>query len=135
MPPSINTIQSWQGRTMVDPAGDKLGTIDAIYLDDETGQPEWATVASGLFTAKTAFVPLAQARDTGDSVQVPYDKQQVKNAPTMQADGQLSQDEEAELYRHYGLHYSEHRSDSGLPDGADHMVGRDVSGPTTSVAR
>jgi uncharacterized protein (TIGR02271 family) len=42
--PSIETVQSWQGRTMVDPAGDKLGTIDAIYLDDEAGQPEWATV-------------------------------------------------------------------------------------------
>ena len=95
--PSIDTAQSWQGRTMVDPAGDKLGTIDAIYLDDETGQPEWATVTSGLFTATTAFVPLAQAQDTGDSVQVPYDKDQVKNAPTMQADGSLSQDEEAEL--------------------------------------
>jgi uncharacterized protein (TIGR02271 family) len=113
----IDTVQRWQGRTMVDLAGDKLGTIDAIYLDDETGQPEWATVTSGLFTAKTAFVPLAQAQDTGDSVQVPYDKDQVKNAPTMQADGNLSQDEEAELYRHYGLDYSEHRSDSGLPAG------------------
>jgi uncharacterized protein (TIGR02271 family) len=140
--PSIETAQSWQGRTMVDPAGDKLGTIDAIYLDDETGQPEWATVTSGLFTAKIAFVPLAQAQDTGDSVQVPYDKQQVKNAPTMQADGQLSQDEEAELYRHYGLDYSEHRSDSGLPAGtADDRtdvdrdtVGRDTSGPTTDQA-
>jgi uncharacterized protein (TIGR02271 family) len=153
MPPSIETVQSWQGRTMVDPAGDKLGTIDAIYLDDETGQPEWATVTSGLFTAKTAFVPLAQAQDTGDSVQVPYDKQQVKNAPTMRADGQLSQDDEAELYRHYGLDYSEHRSDSGLPAGTgqdvdprdrdrdgvyddvqDHAVGRDTSGPTTDDA-
>ena len=41
--PSLETAQNWQGRTMVDPAGDKLGTIDAIYLDDETGQPEWAT--------------------------------------------------------------------------------------------
>jgi uncharacterized protein (TIGR02271 family) len=140
--PSIETVQSWQGRTMVDPAGDKLGTIDAIYLDDETGQPEWATVTSGLFSAKTAFVPLAQAQDTGDSVQVPYDKQQVKNAPTMEADGQLSQDEEAELYRHYGLDYGEHRSDSGLPAGtADDRtdvdrdtVGRDVSGPTTDEA-
>jgi uncharacterized protein (TIGR02271 family) len=147
MPPSIETAQAWQGRTMVDPAGDKLGTIDAIYIDDETGQPEWATVASGLFTAKTAFVPLAQAQDTGDSVQVPYDKQQVKNAPTMRAEGQLSQDDEAELYRHYGLDYSEHRSDSGLPAGErdrdgdgvydevpDTAVGRDTSGPTTDDA-
>ena len=115
--PSIETVRSWQGRTMVDPAGDKLGTIDAIYLDDETGQPEWATVTSGLFTAKAAFVPLAQAQDLGDSVQVPYDKQQVSDAPSPQADGSLSQDEEAALYRHYGLDYSEHRSDSGLPAG------------------
>jgi uncharacterized protein (TIGR02271 family) len=124
---------------MVDPAGDKLGTIDAIYLDDETGQPEWATVTSGLFAAKTAFVPLGQAQDTGDSVQVPYDKDQVKNAPTMEADGSLSQDDEAELYRHYGLDYSEHRSDSGLPAGTpdktrDDTVGRDTSGPTTDQA-
>jgi uncharacterized protein (TIGR02271 family) len=147
MPPSIDTVQSWQGRTMVDPAGDKLGTIDAIYLDDETGQPEWATVTTGLFTAKTTFVPLAQAQATGDSVQVPYDKAQVKDAPNMAADGQLSQDEEAELYRHYGLDYSEHRSDSGLPAGEhgrdrdgiyddvqDTAVGRDTSGPTTDDA-
>jgi len=124
---------------MVDPAGDKLGTIDAIYLDDETGQPEWATVTRGLFSAKAAFVPLAQAQDMGDSVQVPYDKQQVTDAPSPQADGQLSQDEEAELYRHYGLDYSEHRSNSGLPAGTaddtqDDTVGRDTSGPTTDQA-
>jgi len=141
MPPSIDTVQSWQGRTMVDPAGDKLGTIDAIYLDNETGQPEWATVTRGLFSAKAAFVPLAQAQDMGDSVQVPYDKQQVTDAPSMEADGSLSQDEEAELYRHYGLDYSEHRSDSGLPAGTvddapddRDTVGRDTSGPTTDHA-
>jgi uncharacterized protein (TIGR02271 family) len=151
--PTIETVQTWQGRTMVDPAGDKLGTIDAIYLDDETGQPEWATVTRGLFSATAAFVPLAQAQDIGDSVQVPYDKQQVKNAPAMQADGSLSQDDEAELYRHYGLDYSEHRSDSGLPAGTgqdvdphdrdrdgvyddvqDTAVGTDTSGPTTDDA-
>jgi uncharacterized protein (TIGR02271 family) len=141
--PSIETVQSWQGRTMVDPAGDKLGTIDAIYLDDETGQPEWATVTRGLFSAKAAFVPLAQAQDIGDGVQVPYDKQQVTDAPSMEADGSLSQDEEAQLYRHYGLDYSEHRSDSGLAAGTDRdadadtdhgTVGRDTSGPTTDNA-
>ena len=137
--PSIETAQAWQGRTMVDPAGDKLGTIDAIYLDDETGQPEWATVTSGLFTAKTAFVPLAQAQAMGDSVQVAYDKQQVTDAPNMQADGSLSQDDEAELYRHYGMEYTESRSDSGLPAGTandrrDDTVGRDTSGPTTDEA-
>ena len=141
MPPSIDTVQSWQGRTMVDSAGDKLGTIDAIYLDDETGQPEWATVTRGLFSAKAAFVPLAQAQAMGDSVQVPYDKQQVSDAPSMEPDGSLSQDDEAELYRHYGLDYTESRSDSGLPAGTvddapddRDTVGRDTSGPTTDQA-
>jgi uncharacterized protein (TIGR02271 family) len=145
--PSIDTVRTWQGRTMVDPAGDKLGTIDAIYLDDETGQPEWATVTSGLFGTKTTFVPLAQAQAMGDTIQVPYEKAQVKDAPSMATDGQLSQDEEAALYRHYGLDYSEHRSDSGLPAGErdrdhegiyddvqDTAVGRDTSGPTTDDA-
>jgi uncharacterized protein (TIGR02271 family) len=149
--PDIDTVQNWQGRTMVDRDGDKLGTIDAVYLDDDTGQPEWATVTTGLFGTKTTFVPLAQAQSTGDTVQVPYQKDHVKDAPRMEAEAQLSQGEEAELYRHYGLDYTESRSDSGLPAGSagqeidprererdggyddvhDSAVGRDVSGPTT----
>jgi len=72
----------------------------------------------------------------------------------MEADGSLSQDDEAELYRHYGLDYTESRSDSGLPAGIagqgidsrdrdgdgvydevpDTAVGRDTSGPTTDDA-
>ena len=152
--PDIDTVQNWQGRAMVDRDGAKLGTIDAIYLDDDTGQPEWATVTTGLFGTRTTFVPLAQAQAMGDSVQVPYQKDQVKDAPSMEAEAQLSQDEEAELYRHYGLNYTESRSDSGLPAGTtgqdidprdrdrdgvyDHVqdsaVGRDTSGPTTDQA-
>ena len=75
-------------------------------------------------------------------MRVPYDKQQVKDAPNAEADGALSQDEEAGLYRHYGLDYSEARSDSGLPEGHAAVasetdrdtVGRDTSGPTTDDA-
>jgi len=152
--PSLDTVRDWQGRTMVDPAGGKLGTITDIYLDDDTGQPEWATVTTGLFGTKATFVPLAQAQAMGDSVQVPYDQDQVKDAPSMQPDGQLSQDDEAELYRHYGLDYTERRSDSGLPAGTagqdldprdrdrdgvydevqDTAVGRDTSGLTSDDA-
>jgi uncharacterized protein (TIGR02271 family) len=141
MPPTIETVQSWQGRTMVGPDGAKLGTIDAIYLDDETGQPEWALVNTGLFGTKSSFVPLAQAQDLGDSVQVPYDKQLVKDAPRVDTDQHLSEAEEQQLWRHYGLDY-----DSGYTDTADRdrdgvyddvqdtAVGRDTSGPTTDDA-
>src|SRR5215204_5272883 len=103
--PDIDTVRGWQGRTLVDRDGDKIGTIDAIYLDDQTGQPEWALVNTGLFGAKSTFVPLAQADTVGDDVQVPYEKQLVKDAPRVEADQHLSEAEEQQLWRHYGLDY------------------------------
>jgi uncharacterized protein (TIGR02271 family) len=142
MPPSIDTAQSWQGRAMVDADGDKIGNVDAIYVDDQTGEPEWALVNTGLFGTKSSFVPLAHARDVGDSVQVPYDKQMVKDAPRVDTDQHLSEAEEQELWRHYGLEYdSGYTTDTADRDGdgvyddvQDSAVGRDTSGPTTDDA-
>src|SRR5215212_48432 len=140
--PDIETIRSWHGRTLVDRDGGKIGTIDAIYLDDETGEPEWALVNTGLFGTKSSFVPLAQAASSGDQVQVPYDKQLVKDAPRVDTDQHLSEAEEQELGRHYGLDYdsryttdtADRDRDGVYDDVQDSAVGRDTSGPTTDDA-
>lgn len=94
----------WIGRKAVDPDGDKLGTIDELYADDRTGEPEWVTVKTGLFGSRSTFVPLAGATtsESGDDLVLPYDKGQVKDAPNIDADGTLTEEEERELYRHYG---------------------------------
>ncbi len=140
MPPSIETVQSWQGRTMVDADGDKIGNVEAIYVDDQTGEPEWALVNTGLFGTKSSFVPLAQASASGDQVQVPYEKQLVKDAPRVDTDQHLSEAEEQELWRHYGLDYGttssyEDRDGDGVYDDVqDSAVGHDTSGPTTDDA-
>ena len=103
-----NNINDVIGRTVYGSDGDKIGEVGQVYLDDETGRPEWATVRTGLFGTKESFVPLAQSSQTDDGLTVPYDKSTVKDAPRVDADqGHLSQSEEAELYRHYGLEYSE----------------------------
>jgi uncharacterized protein (TIGR02271 family) len=137
-------ITRLRGATLVDRDGDKIGSIDEIYADQDTGKPEWMAVRTGLFGTRLSFVPLAEAEVTGDDVRVPYEKAQVKDAPNVDPDGELSQDEEARLYGHYGLEYGEHRSDSGLPEGqqsdvagtagAEGAVGHDVSGPNTDDA-
>ena len=139
--PDVDTVRSWQGATMVDRDGDRVGTIDSIYVDDQSGQPEWAQVNTGLFGTKSTFVPIAQATSSGDQVQVPYEKQLIKDAPRVDPDGHLSEAEEQELWRHYGLDYQ-----AGYAAGtagyaeADRdtydrdTVGRDVSGPTTDDA-
>ena len=113
---TISDVSGLRGRDAIDSNGEKIGSIDEIYEDTETGRPEWLAVKTELFGSKISFVPLAEASETGEGIRVPYTKDQVKDAPTADPSGELSQEEEARLYRHYGLPYSEVRSDSGLPD-------------------
>ena len=140
-------ISSVIGSTAVGPEG-KLGTVGEVYLDDETGRPEWATVRTGLFGTKEAFVPLADATLSGGELRVPYDKEKVKNSPHHDVEGHLSPSEEADLYRYYGLggtqsvadavgtargpELTETRTDRDLD--ARGTVGHDTSGPTTDDA-
>ncbi len=140
---TTQNVTEWRGQELLGNDGEKIGTIEEIYLDTDTDQPEWALVKTGLFGGKGTFVPLAQANPTGDGVQVPFEKGHVKDAPNIDPDGQLSRSEERTLYEHYGLGYDDSSSGSGLSDG-DHEgngaggsgepVGRDVSGPTTDDA-
>jgi uncharacterized protein (TIGR02271 family) len=129
--PDVDAVRSWQGATMVDRDGDRIGTIDAIYVDDQTGQPEWALVNTGLFGTRSSFVPLAQATQTDQDIRVPYDKQLVKDAPRIDPDQHLSEAEERRLWRHYGLDYDRTTRRRASGRGA---VGRDTSGPTTDDA-
>jgi sporulation protein YlmC with PRC-barrel domain len=102
---TIQDVQTWRGMTVIDADGDKIGTIDQIYLDRQTGQPEFATVKTGLFGLKTSFVPIVDAEITGDNtVRVGVQKEQVKDAPRIEPDGQeLSAEEERKLWEHYGM--------------------------------
>jgi uncharacterized protein (TIGR02271 family) len=131
-----------RGSDLLAEDGSKLGTIVDIYVDRETDEPEWALVKMGLLGSKSNFVPLRDATMEGSDILVPYSKDHVQGAPTMDADGDLSQQDEAELYRYYGLDYSEQPSNSGLPEGDDSTTGtqrrdgegRDASSPSTDDA-
>ncbi|MBA3286611.1 MAG: PRC-barrel domain-containing protein, partial [Acidimicrobiia bacterium] len=89
------------GRNVVDNGGSKIGTVADVYVDDQTGQPAWLAVTTGLFGTKVSFVPLQDAELYGDDVVVAYDKSLVKDAPRAEADGHLSPEDEAALYAHY----------------------------------
>src|SRR4051794_30844040 len=97
------TISRVIGSDVYDEAGDKIGSASEVYLDDETGQPEWVTVRTGLFGTKESFVPIRDADLTDDGIRVPVSKDRVKNAPRIDTDGHLSPEEESELYRYYEL--------------------------------
>jgi uncharacterized protein (TIGR02271 family) len=125
------TIAAWRGQDLLDTDGDKIGTIDEIYVDSQTERPEWALVKTGLFGGKGTFVPLSQASPEEGGVRVPFAKSRVKDAPSIEPDGELSQSEERTLYEHYDVDYGD--TGSGSANDGD-TVGRDTSGPTTDDA-
>jgi len=150
-----DTISRVIGQDVYDEAGEKIGSASEVYLDDETGQPEWVTVRTGLFGTKESFVPIRNADLTNDGVRVPVSKERVKDAPKIDTDGHLSPQEEQELYTYYGMGAGTTTSET-LTTGVDTSttgmattgiatdttagfddrpaVGHDTSGPTTDNA-
>jgi hypothetical protein len=110
--PTKEESLTWRGHDLVDRDGDKIGKIEEIYLDTDTDAPEWALVNTGLFGTKRTFVPITDATERDGDLAVPFEKSAVKDAPGIEANGQLSQREEAELFRHYGM-------DTGSGPGTD----------------
>ncbi len=139
-----NDIERVYGTTVYDTDGDKIGSVGQVYLDEESGAPEWVSVKTGLFGTKESFVPLQRAAVSGDRLEVAFDKERVKNAPRVDADGALSPAEEQELYTYYGLSSSEGRTE-GTTEGrhttgttgdayGTRGAGHDTSGPNTDDA-
>jgi len=144
-----DTISRVIGQDVYDESGEKIGSAGEVYLDDETGEPEWVTVRTGLFGTKESFVPIRDADLTNDGVRVPVSKTKVKDAPKIDTDGHLSPEEEQELYHYYGLGSgigtdtprtmateTTTRTDTDRTTDSDTRgaVGHDTSGPTTDNA-
>ncbi|GAA1086321.1 PRC and DUF2382 domain-containing protein [Kitasatospora arboriphila] len=96
------------GHKAVDRNGEKIGTVDEVYLDDATGEPEWAAVRTGIF-GRDAFIPLTTSEFSGEELKVPYDKSLVKDSPDFGVGQHLSPAQELQLYRYYGLDTSNGR--------------------------
>lgn len=126
-------IDQVQGSDAYGSDGSKIGRVGQIYLDDQSGQPAWATVNTGLFGTSESFVPLTEASFSGDRLTVPYDKDRVKDAPNVSEDGHLSPEEEQTLYEYYGMGYTSGYETTTTTETTG-VVGNDTSGPETDAA-
>jgi uncharacterized protein (TIGR02271 family) len=142
---TLQDAQTYRGATVIDSAGEKIGTVDDIYLDRATGEPEWASVKTGLFGMKSSFVPISRATGGEGELRVDVTKDQVKDAPKIDVDDQLSPEEEQRLYAHYGRSDYEwsgedRTRDLGLAEDREDRftrgrgAGHDTSGPDTDDA-
>jgi uncharacterized protein (TIGR02271 family) len=147
--PMPTDLQTMIGRNAVDLDGSKIGKIGQIYVDDQTEQPVWVTVHTGMFGTKENFAPVYGSTVSGDNLVLAVTKDLVKDAPSVEADGHLEESENDALYRHYNgyLGSATYQRDevydvegvagnSGRDDvaGKPGIQGRDTSGPTTDDA-
>jgi len=102
------------GTTAYSADGDKLGKVGQLFLDDQTGRPEFVTVNTGLFGTKETFIPVSDASFNGDRLTLPFGKDRISDAPKVDAEGgHLDQSEERRLYEYYGMSYDKSSSESG----------------------
>ena len=148
---TTEALQDMEGRTAVDSDGAKLGKIGQVYVDDQSGQPLWVTIHTGMFGTKESFAPLYGSRTSGDDLQLAVSKDMVKDAPGVEADGHIQDSENEALYTYYEGHLGSGQ-DTSVQDrtqsqdqgyagdtredrsGRENIQGRDTSGPTTDDA-
>ncbi|WP_165069802.1 DUF2382 domain-containing protein [Marisediminicola senii] len=138
-----SSVPTLFGADVVDPTGDKVGSVGQVYLDSDTEQPTWVTVKTGLFGNSESFVPVSDADLTDGAVRVSFEKSFIRDAPRVDDDGTLSPEDEKTLFAYYGgAARGSHGdpADTGLFDqDADtasdqSTTGHDVSGTTTDDA-
>lgn len=100
-------LRDWTGLAVVDPSGDKIGTLESLYFDTSSDVPSFAAVQVGILgRTRLVFVPLDGALVAPKHLKVQFDKKIVKDAPSIETDGELEASREPAVFEHYGLAYS-----------------------------
>lgn len=104
---AAENIRDWRTLAVVDPDGDRIGDLEAVYVDTASDEPAFASVRVGVIGRhRLVFVPLADATVAPRHVKVRYPKKLVRKAPSIDLDGELTADEEPEVFSHYQLSYN-----------------------------
>ncbi len=104
--PAFDVVRRWKGRVALDRDGHRIGSVMDVYYDAETDEPGWALLDLEQADGETSLVPVAAAHELSVGIQLPFELATVRRAPGMPAAGRLWPQDEAALYRYYGLRYT-----------------------------
>ncbi|WP_347107762.1 PRC-barrel domain-containing protein [Paenarthrobacter sp. S56] len=69
------------GGIVVDSAGDKIGSVEQVFLNGDSGDPAFVTVRTGFFGLSESFAPLEGATVVDTVITLAVTKEQVAKAP------------------------------------------------------
>jgi hypothetical protein len=100
-------LRDWQGQSVIDPEGKKVGELEAVYVDTSTDQPAFVTVKVGMIgRSRLIFVPVDGATVSPKAVRVRYPKKLIQEGPSIDTDGELTGADEPQVFAHYDLPYT-----------------------------
>lgn len=102
-----------------------LGHVGALYTDNATGFPVWASVTG---PGHTVVVPLERSRFDGQVLHVAFDAEQVATAPHHDPATLITYPDGDDLARHYGLIPLPDGDTAPAPPESDDGRGRGKSG-------
>lgn len=100
---SDHNLGALMGAPVFGPGDEKIGTVGQVFVDPDTGKPNWVTVHTGLFGRHESFVPVEDATWDHEILHVPFEKDVVKDAPRIDTGQALSPTDETSLYRYYRI--------------------------------
>ncbi len=109
----LENIREWEGKEVVDADGQPLGQLEDVYFDASTDEPLFVTVHTGLLGRHLTFVPLAGATLGQDYLKVARLKAEIHHAPNIEKGGELSLEDEARVFKHYGVAYQPPETEGG----------------------
>jgi hypothetical protein len=101
--PSPLEVRDWHELDVVSSDGGSVGKLIDVYVNNETGEPEFLLVASGFLHNRLHIAPADGATRSDDTVTLAVSKDAVDHAPHIAADGDLTAEEEQRLYDHYDM--------------------------------
>lgn len=113
---AIEELRGLVGHEVVDAEGESIGHVDLVFIDTDTGRPEWLGIWNGVWeTRPRVLVPMRGIEHTEDEIRLPWTRDVVMAAPAYDeeddrglfADAQdvigISPEKEREAYANYGV--------------------------------
>src|SRR5690242_7592140 len=88
------------GYAVLDSAGNKIGDVDGVWVDDATDELEFIAAKTGWIFGKNHIMPAVnlQIDSSNGTIQTPYGSDQIKDAPSFSSDAELSPSDEDTIY-------------------------------------
>lgn len=123
--------------TAYDKNGEKLGDVNEVFVDDQSGQPTFVEVNHGLFGMNSSLVPLRGHDFSGDDLKLGFSRDRIKDAPDFDSDKPLTPEAQSDIFKHYGLDNARDVTDykdSNLDSKRDVQAGADKDHNLTAGA-